>query len=72
MHTTSRRYLTLLFCLVLLVPLASLVGALETAQAATATIHGTVRLNDGGDGGPGTRLANIPVFIWRRDDKLPI
>jgi hypothetical protein len=72
MHTTSRRYLTLLFCLALLVPLASMVGALETAQAATATIHGTVRLNDGGDGGPGTRLANIPVLIWRRDGQLTI
>jgi hypothetical protein len=68
MHTTTRRYLTLLFCLALLVPLASLmVGALEPAQAATATIHGTVRLNDGGDGGPGTRLANIKVIFWRRD-----
>ena len=72
MHTTSRRYLTLLFCLALLVPLASMVGALETAQAATATIHGTVRLNDGGDGGYGTRLANIPVLLWRRDGQLTV
>ena len=68
MHTMTRRYLTLLFCLVLVVPLASLmVGAVGTADAATATIHGTVRLNDGGDGGPGTRLANIKVLFYRRD-----
>ena len=73
MHPTTRRSLTLLFCLALLVPLASLmVGAMEPAQAATATIHGTVRLNDGGDGGPGTRLANIPVLLWRRDGQLTI
>jgi hypothetical protein len=72
MHTTRHRYLILLFCLAFMVPLVSMVGALGTAQAATATIHGTVRLNDGGDGGPGTRLANIPVLIWRRDGQLTV
>jgi len=74
MHTTTRRYLTLLFCLALLVPLASLmVGALEPAQAATATIHGTVRANDGGgDGGYGTRLGGIKVILWRKDGKLTL
>ncbi|MDD1654024.1 MAG: hypothetical protein LUQ64_05710, partial [Methanomicrobiales archaeon] len=42
-------------------------GGISQADAYSGYFIGTVRANDGGDGGPGTKLNGIPVYIESSD-----